>query len=291
MNKKIQSLSIIISTYNWPSALDLIISRLLMQIKAKSDLYGLNLIEIIIADDGSSIETTNLINKYNKNITKINNVNIIHVWHEDLGFRKAEILNKAIFKSSGDYLLFLDGDCIPFDDYILRHLSLAEESYFVAGNRIMLSSNFSTKILQNPSLINKIINWGFIDYFSAKYIHKHINKIFSFLRLSSNNFFRYLRSKNWRYPKGCNFAAWRNDLLNINGFDQSFVGWGHEDSDLFIRLLHANILIKNGKCAVPVLHLWHKLASRDRQSENYNELMKRLQDTKFIRAIKGINSL
>jgi predicted glycosyltransferase involved in capsule biosynthesis len=79
-------------------------------------------------------------------------------------------------------------------------------------------------------------------------------------------------------------------LLAVNGFDENFAGWGYEDSDLVIRLIHAGIKRKEGRFAVPVLHLWHKQNDRSGETQNYQRLMARLQDKTFIRAEQGLDS-
>ena len=267
--------SIILATYNWPQALNIILSALELQLNNQPQ------VELILADDGSEVETKLIVDKY-KSLIK----NFKHIWHVDDGFRKSKILNKAVAASSGAYLLFLDGDCIPFPDYISQQLKLAETGYFVAGNRVLLSRNFTSIVLESPEKLKSIFNWNIKNWFSAK-LQKKVNKILPGIRLGKGKW-RYFRSNNWKYSKGCNFALYRNDFLAINGFDESFSGWGHEDADLFIRLLHNGIKIKDGRFAVPVLHLWHKESDRRQEKDNYQRLMRRLKDKKFIKAATGV---
>ncbi len=270
--------TVVLSTYNWRAALNLILNSLLPQLKTHTDT------ELIIADDGSAFDTKELIQSYQQQLPG----RIMHIWHEDAGFRKSVILNKAVSAASGDYLLFLDGDCIPFPDYITQHKQLAQVGYFVAGNRVLLSKEYTAKLINNPVLVNQIFSWGLISWFRAK-MHKKVNKIFSFLRLDPASGWRYSRAQNWKYPKGCNIGMFKADFAAVNGYDEVFSGWGHEDADLFIRLLHNNIKIKDGRFAIPVLHLWHKESSRVNESANYARLMDRLQDKSCIQAQDGLN--
>jgi glycosyltransferase involved in cell wall biosynthesis len=270
--------SIILSTYNWPEALDLTLCNLVLQLQLHKD------VEIIIADDGSSAITKEIVDKYVDQYP----LQIQHIWHEDTGFRKAIILNKAVMASSGEYLLFLDGDCISFPDYITMHKQLAETGFFVAGNRVLLSQKFTKQVLSHPHIISSIFKWNIFNWLQAKLLKK-VNKLLPFLRLSPHTKWRYLQSNNWRYPKGCNFGVWRADFFAINGFDASFTGWGHEDADLFVRLLHNQVKIKNGRFALPVLHLWHKESSRANDSKNYQVVLKRLTNPTFILAKSGLN--
>ncbi|MCE2705933.1 MAG: glycosyltransferase family 2 protein [Proteobacteria bacterium] len=268
--------SIILATYNWDKALDIILYNLSKQLKKKSD------IEIIIADDGSNSATDEIIKKYQMKFECIK-----HVWHEDIGFRKASILNKAAALSTGDYLIFLDGDCIPFTDYISEHIDLAENKYFVAGNRVLLSRKFTQEVLNQPQIINNVVKWRLFHWLFAKF-KKNVNKISPRLKIK-NGKWRYWRSQNWKYPKGCNFALWRSDFMAVNGFDEEFSGWGHEDADLFIRLLHSGVKIKDGRFSVPVLHLWHKESERSREKSNKDKLLQRVDDVSFIQAQSGIS--
>ncbi|MBP9743162.1 MAG: glycosyltransferase [Burkholderiales bacterium] len=270
-------ISIILATYNWSAALDIILARL------NIELNKYNNVELIIADDGSNNTTADVIAKY-----KLQMPNLHHVWQDDDGFRKSIILNKAVAQSSGEYLLFLDGDCIPFPDYIAQQLKLIEGGYFIAGNRVLLSKSFSQEILHNPRLLDDIFNWNILQWLKARALKK-VNKILPSLRLGRGKW-RYCRDMNWKYPKGCNFSVWRKDFIAVNGFDESFSGWGHEDAELFVRLLHSGIKIKDGRFAIPVLHLWHEHASRHNAGENSNRLMQRLNNYDFKFAVSGISN-
>lgn len=269
--------SIILATYNWPVALDIVLANL------NVELNKYNNVELLIADDGSDNRTAEVIAKY-----KLQIPNLHHVWHEDNGFRKSIILNKAVAQSCGDYLLFLDGDCIPFPDYIAQQLKLIETGYFIAGNRVLLSQSFSQEVLHKPLLLNEMFKWNALQWFKARMLKK-INKTLPNLRLGAGGW-RYWRHMNWKYPKGCNFSVWRDDFIAINGFDESFSGWGHEDADLFVRLLHHGIKIKDGRFAIPVLHLWHQHASRHNEIANSSRLIERINNPDFKFAVSGISS-
>ena len=267
--------SIILSTYNWPGALKIILDNLVCQLNDD--------VELIIADDGSTSDTTNLISSYTK---KFNN--IIHVWQEDKGFQKSKILNKSVAISTGEYLIFLDGDCIPFNDFILQHLKLKQPGYFIAGHRVLLSPKFTNQILNDITLQNTITQFNIFKWI-LYYFLKKINKFLFTIRLNTCSKWRYLGANNWRYPKGCNFSVHKNDFITINGFDEDYCGWGHEDSDLFIRLIKNGIIIKNGKFSIPVLHLWHRQANRSNSSANYNKLINRIKDKSLITVTNGVN--
>jgi glycosyltransferase involved in cell wall biosynthesis len=114
-------ITVIITTYNWPEALFLSLQSL--QSQRDGDF------EIVVADDGSNSATRDLIAEFAGN----GRSPVGHVWHEDTGFRAAAIRNRAIAASSGDYLVFLDGDCFVPADFIGVHRRLAEPGWLVSG--------------------------------------------------------------------------------------------------------------------------------------------------------------
>ena len=267
--------SIILSTYNWPEALKIILDKLIPHLNEKT--------ELIIADDGSTAATSDLISFY-----KSKSPHILHVWHPDNGFQKSMILNKAVALSKGEYLIFLDGDCIPFVDFINEHLKLKQIGYFVAGHRVLIAPKFTKEILKTHKLQEEITDFSLFNWMGC-YLFKKTNKLLFNLRLNCNSKWRYFGLNNWRYPKGCNFGIHKNDFMSINGFDEEYSGWGHEDADLFIRLIKNGLKIKNGKFSIPVLHLWHKQANRSNSLINYNKLIERLKDKSIIKTHNGIN--
>ncbi len=124
-------ISVIISTYNWPDALQCVLNAL----KHQNDQN----FEILIADDGSNDKTKDVITRF----SKLSSIPITHVWQEDCGFRAAAIRNKAVIQAKGEYLVFIDGDCITLPSFIQQHRFLAEKNFFVSGNRILLSEKAS----------------------------------------------------------------------------------------------------------------------------------------------------
>lgn len=242
-------ISVIITTYNTPSFLKQCLNSFLYQ-RDKN-------FEIIVADDGSTKETKELINQYS------NKLNISHAWHKDDGFRAAKIRNEAVKISSGDYLIFIDGDCIAFDDFIKNHREISEQGFFSRGNRIMLSNSFSKEILANEGNINQISIIKFI-YLRLK---KDINRLLPLFRISNYPFRKY-KMKKWEGAKTCNLGVWKNDYLLINGHDESYVGWGREDSDLVVRLINSKIYRKEAIFSTGLMHLCHKINSRENFSRN-----------------------
>src|SRR5512141_1388653 len=123
-------ISVIVTTYNREDALEAVLRSLAAQTDRN--------FEVIVADDGSKAPTAALVESWKAKGTKIGQ-RLEHVWHEDRGFRAAEIRNRAILAARGEYVVFLDGDCIARPDFVATHRRLAERGWFVTGNRILLS--------------------------------------------------------------------------------------------------------------------------------------------------------
>lgn len=265
-------ISVIVTTYNWPAALNLCLESLF----AQDD----NNFEIIIADDGSASANLNL----TQSLCAKSPVSIQYVHHDDLGFRAGTIRNKAVAASKGEYLLFIDGDCILRPDFIAGHRRLAAPGCFVPGNRVLLSQAFTQEVIEKHiSLHGKALS-----YFITLWLQNKINRISALIRLPLG-LLRSLQPKKWQKAMTCNLAIWRRDFLQVNGFDELFEGWGFEDSDLVIRLIHAGIKRKEGRFSVPVLHLWHVHNDKSKQDINYQRLLDRLNSQEFILAKKGVS--
>jgi len=265
-------ISVIVTTYNWPAALKLCLESLFIQ-QDKN-------FEIIIADDGSSPANLKLTQAYCADSP----VSIGYIHHDDQGFRAGTIRNKAVAKSKGEYLLFIDGDCILRPDFIARHRQLAAIGCFVSGNRALLSQAFTRQVIEQhiPLYASPL------RYFFLLRLQNKINRVSSFFYLPLG-FLRHAQPKKWQKAMTCNLGVWKNDFIKVNGFDELFEGWGYEDSDLVIRLIHAGIKRKEGRFAVPVLHLWHKQNDRSQHDVNYQRLIERLSVANFIRAEKGVS--
>ena len=254
-------ISILLATYNWPQALKLCLESLATQTD--------NHFEIIIADDGSTQETKQLI----ESIKLIHPISINHLWQEDQGFRKTLILNQAINAAHGDYLVFLDGDCIVQPDFVARHRALAQKGYLVTGSRILLDQSLTTQLLSWP-------NWDF-KRFAEKLLSYRlsggINKYWPLKIKLGNGSWRDYQKFIWRRIKGCNMACWKADAKAINGFDESMTGWGHEDADFVFRLQRHHIKRKSGSWSTEVLHLFHQIHDQTNAAENARRVRAMIQ--------------
>ncbi len=265
-------ISVIVTTYNWPTALELCLDSLF----AQQD----QAFEIIIADDGSTS-----VNKAKAQAYCFKSpVPIQYVHHDDQGFRAGTIRNKAVAASLGSYLLFIDGDCVCCADFIARHRQLAESGCFVPGNRVLLNESFTQEVIENHIPLHQ----KSLNYFVSLWLQKKTNRISAFIRLPLG-VLRRLQPRKWQKAMTCNLALWKNDFLRVNGFDELFEGWGFEDSDLVIRMIHAGVQRKEGRFSVPVLHLWHRQNDKSKQDNNYQRLLDRLKRWDFIVATKGVS--
>jgi hypothetical protein len=244
-------ISLIVTTYNRVDAVDAVLAGVARQADRG--------FEVVMADDGSGPETRAVIDCWRSRI----GVPLSHVWQQDQGFRAAEIRNRAILASDGEYCIFLDGDCLVRPDFIARHRQLAERGWFVTGNRVLLSAALSAAVLREglrPEL------WTAREWVWQR-LRGDVNRLAAVSRLALGPA-RKLAPRQWRGARSCNLAVWRSDLDRVDGFDASFSGWGREDSDLLIRLIHCGVRRKDGRFATGVIHLWHPEAERARLAAN-----------------------
>lgn len=270
--QRASTISVVITTYNRPDALTAVVEACF----AQSDKN----FEIIIADDGSTANTQECI----RALKSRSPVPFEHVWQPDEGFRAAMVRNRGILAARGEYIIFLDGDCIPQRDFVAQHRKLAYPGYLVSGSRVLLSEAMTARVLAER-----------IDLPAASALRKlgfrlggHFNKLAQVL-IRWPDLGRERSGFSWRRIKSCNLAVWRSDLDMVNGFDESFSGWGHEDSDLVVRLFNAGVLRKEGAFATEVFHLWHPEALRDHALSNRRVVLERAAN-KTVLAIKGLNT-
>jgi glycosyltransferase involved in cell wall biosynthesis len=266
-------ISVIVTTYNREDALAVVLSALSRQTDRG--------FEVMIADDGSLPATAAVVERWRPRL----GVALGHVWQEDRGFRAAEIRNRAILAGRGDYCVFLDGDCIARPDFIATHRRLAEPRWFVTGNRVLLSPALTAAVLRDGSQPD---GWTASEWLAQRR-RSGVNRLAALLHLPLGPI-RKLGSRQWRGARSCNLAVWRSDLDRVDGFDASFAGWGREDSDLLIRLLHAGVRRKDGRFATGVIHLWHPEADRAQLPANDARLDAVLGSDRS-RAERGLSAL
>jgi glycosyltransferase involved in cell wall biosynthesis len=266
-------ISIVITTYNRPDALTLVLRGLAAQKNGGAAESGF---EVLVADDGSREETAAAL----AGLTPSLPYALRHVWQPDDGFRAPMARNRASAVAKGDYIVYLDGDCVPLTDFVAQHRRLAAAGWLVSGNRVLLSERLSDKATAGQL---PLWDWGAGRWLAAR-LAGQVNRLTPLLRLVD-----------WSEARGdltgaktCNLAVWREDLLAVNGFDEDFVGWGYEDSDLVQRLMNAGRRRRASRWAIPVLHLWHGAQDRSREKANYARLQETVR-SRAIRAARGID--
>jgi glycosyltransferase involved in cell wall biosynthesis len=252
-------ISVIVSTYNRADALDAVLRSLSRQSDRR--------FEIVVADDGSGAATKRVVADWTARAP----VAVKHVWHEDRGFRLAEIRNLGIRESAGRYLVFMDGDCITRPSFVAAHRRLAEPGWFVTGNRILMSQRLTAQALAGTNATRpEPETFGPLEQLALR-ARGDLNRLAPLLALPLGPL-RKRRATQWRGANGSSMAFWRGDLEAVDGFDAAFTGWGREDSDIFIRLIRAGVRRKDGRFATGVLHLWHREADRSGLDGNERRL-------------------
>jgi glycosyltransferase involved in cell wall biosynthesis len=256
-------LSLIIATYNQRDALEKVLAGVSLQ-KVRPD-------EILIADDGSTESTRELIESWRNEVS----VPVRHLWHPDNGFLKTTTLNHAVAVAAGEYLVFLDGDCVPHPLFIADHRALAERGFWVQGRRCFVREPFVAAFLPGKTAI-----WQWA-------LRGRVSSPLKSFRLPVPLVFR---NQKQRGILGCNMAYWRDDIVTVNGFDESYVGCGvGTDSDLGSRLYNLGRRRKFVYGRALVYHLEHpNMPQPHFVAENRSRLLEVIRCGK-IRAERGLD--
>ena len=257
--------TLLISTYNRPDALKLVIESALNQ-KHLPD-------EIVIADDGSTEETRNTIEK----LQRKSPIPILHAWQPDEGFRAAMARNRALAMSCGDYVVMIDGDMLLHPYFIYDHLSLAKEGTFLQGGRILLSSLQTQKVVKGEADFPHLFSPGISNRLKTLHLPR-------LAKLIAKN-----KSQSLKGIRTCNLSLFRRDILRVNGFDNRFVGWGREDSEFVARLYNAGTKRRNLKFSGIAYHLYHLESDRTALAENDKILENSIQEN-LIKCKDGIDT-
>ena len=258
------SLTLIVNTFNQPEFLQRVLKGVSSQSQAPD--------EVVLADDGSDQETRTVFEKWAGGQA----YSCHHVWQERAGFRRARILNLAINRSTKQYLVFLDGDTVPHPLFLADHRRLAREESFVQGHRALIEKraasffgegNFSSD-RRRALLRGQILGL------------KHAYRL-------PRALCRY--RSDLRGVRGCNLAIWRDDLVKVNGYNEAFIGWGREDSELALRLMNSGARRLDVRGWALCYHLWHPPLSRANLSAN-DQLLETALSTKATWCELGLHT-
>ena len=251
------SCSLIITTYNQPARLALVLDS----VRGLSQPPN----EVLVADDGSTAETKELINAFKSDFP----CPLRHIWHEDRGFRLAQIRNKAINAAQNEYVIIIDGDMILQKDFIKGHLDFARRGVFLQGSRVILDKTFSENLLKNyENSRENSAERERVKFFSLKALNIGFlaSFIYKFSALDSRIF---AKRELIRGVRGCNMSFFKRDCVAINGFNEAFEGWGREDSEFVARFLFKGGVLRRLKFAGIAYHIWHEENSRKDFGKNH----------------------
>jgi len=237
--------SVIVATYNRPRHL-----RLCIQSLAASSVLPS---EVLIADDGSTAETTATVRELQKSLEQV--FPLVHVRQEHDGIRKQKIVNEAVRRSTGDYLIFTDGDCTVHRYFLQAHIERSDPNAILAGQRVQVGEQLTEKLLGSGRVINTLTVELLMDFLARR---SHHGQEAFFIR---NGLLRRLlkkeRIKSANSVIGCNCSLYKNLYMDINGYDEDFLGFGDEDADLGVRVLNQGKFIRSVRNLAIVFHLHH----------------------------------
>lgn len=267
--------SVIVSTYNSERWLEKVLIGFNQQDFAD--------FELIIADDGSNDKTRNTIERLRPKLK----MPLQHVWHEDDGFQKTKILNKAILASKTDYLIFTDGDCIPRKDFVATHFKYRQKNYFLSGGYFKMSMETSEKVSE-MDIVKQ-------NCFDSKWLKENGTPwTIKFLKLNKSSVLSRLlnfvtpTNPSWN---GHNASGWKSNLVAVNGFNNE-MKYGGEDRELGERLFNSGLKSKQIRYSAVCVHLEHARGYvSDEIWEKNNQIRANTKQNKTIVTPTGITEL
>jgi glycosyltransferase involved in cell wall biosynthesis len=235
--------TLVINTFNQPDYLGRVLRAVSRQTKLPE--------EVLLADDGSADETKMVFQQWRT----AQKFRCEHLWQEHQGFRRSRILNRAIAAARGDYLIFLDGDTIPHPHFIADHRALACPGQFVQGHRALIEQQAAEWFGLNPFSRDRMRALGRFQLSGLKHAFRWPAPLKKF-------------RADLKGIRGCNLGIWRADLIRVNGYNEAFVGWGREDSELAVRLMNSGVRRLDVRGRALCYHLWHPPANRAELAAN-----------------------
>jgi glycosyltransferase involved in cell wall biosynthesis len=265
-------ISVIVPTYNRPKALKLCLLSLASQSIMPND--------ILIADDGSTAETRDTVLEMQEKLKHAFPVK--HVWHEDIGFRKPKILNETVRQSAGDYLIFIDGDCMAHRHFIRSHVENSSPEAILSGKRVEIGKELTMRLLDRGTILNSFnlrLLWDAAMSRSRK-VEEAI--------MIRNRYLRHMTHRDritddgvW----GCNFSLYKDLFISINGCDEDFLDGSIEDNDLGIRVLNQGKQVRSVRGLAIIFHLWHNSSwsfENDKYQHNLAILKRRIANREAV---------
>jgi GT2 family glycosyltransferase len=259
-----QQVGLVVSTYNRPEALALVLESVARQTRAPD--------QVVIADDGSSAATASLVNTWRPRLRSA----LIHVWQEDTGYRLARSRNRAIAAIGTDYVVSIDGDMVLHPRFIEDHVRCARQDCFIQGSRVWLPQHTSERMVRDCDSVVSAFERGL-----RKRPYAFHSVLLSWLTSRARFSLAAIQ--------GCNQSYWRKHLELINGFDERFSTWGYEDSELAARLMHAGVKRHYLRHRAIAYHLYHPSTANLASNPNRELLLQTLQQQR-IRCEQGLST-
>lgn len=207
----------------------------------------------MIADDGSGPETRDVIQEMQASLKEF--FPIAHIWQEDIGFRKPKILNETMRHTTGEYLIFIDGDCMAHKNFVQAHLERSDPSAILGGKRVDIGKKLTEQLLETGTIVNCFTPRLLLDALvggsrieeSIQIKNKLLRRLMHRDKIADNGIF------------GCNFSLYKGLFMDINGCDEDFRDGSFEDTDLGIRVLNQGKQVRSVRGLAIVFHLWHKV--------------------------------
>jgi len=255
-------IGLIINSFEQPDYLGRVLSSVARQTSAPE--------EVLLADDGSGEAVRSVFAKW----SAAQRLRVEHVWQPHEGFRRARILNEAIARARSEYLVFLDGDTLPHPQFIADHRRLSRRGAFIQGHRALVKQRAAAWFgLDGFKQDRRRALWQW-QYGGLKHAFR-----WPFPLLHAGSSLRGIR--------GCNLGIWRDDLMRVNGYNEAFVGWGREDSELAVRLMNTGVRRFDVRGWALCYHLWHPPASRAALPSNDDLLAAAIKEC-AIRCANGL---
>lgn len=253
MTARFASSSLIIATYNWKEALALVLAT----VRSQTMLPG----EVLVADDGSRDDTRELLACEAATFP----VPLRHCWQEDRGFRKGRILNEAMARAAGEYLIAIDGDMLLHSGFVRSHMRFARRGWYLQGSRMMLGARATARTLA----ARKRAAGAFSLDVRNRVNGIHAPWLSPLVRGDRGPINR---------TRGCNVSYWRDDIVRVNGYNEDMEGWGREDTELVARLMNSGVRRRNLKFAAVSYHLHHRASPTDADAANFELVLNVVRD-------------
>lgn len=256
---------LIVTTYNWPEALDLTLAS----VAGQSVLPD----EVIVADDGSGPATRTIIERWRQRLS----MPLHHVWQPDEGFRLARSRNRAIAAATTDYIVLVDGDMLLQRHFIRDHLACARPECFIQGARPQLSPAITKRLLNGEQVA---LGW---------WTPGLQRRLYAWHSLAASRLTSKVRSTLGGI-QGCNQSFWRQHALQVNGYDERFNAWGPEDREFAARLLHIGVRRNYVRHRAIAFHLHHHTRAPAAGVNPLDRLLHETLTARTIRCDRGIGT-